>query len=208
MPKQVQKAKPTKAAPKSKVIEKVEPKKMKLSKRFNKLKKLEKITGGHLKGRAIVYIGHLPKGFNEEQLKGFFTQFGEVTRFRVSRSPKTGRSRGFAYLEFSEKEVADVAVQTMHKYIMFGKQIECHIVDQPHKDTFKNGNRDWKFIPRQLVFRNNKNQPKSADDKKARVAGLLNKEKEKRDRLKELGISYDFAGYKELVKAAKKTFEG
>ena len=58
--------------------------KKKLSRRFNKLavKKVDKAK------RAIVYIGHLPKGFNENELKKFFTQFGEVKKLRVSRSPK------------------------------------------------------------------------------------------------------------------------
>ena len=37
----------------------------------------------------------------------------------------------------------------------------------------------------------------------ARVRGLLQKEKEKRDRLKELGIEYDFPGYKACVDGFK-----
>ena len=80
-------------------------------------------------------------------MKKFFTQFGEVTRMRVSRSPKTARSRGYAFVEFVDKEVAKIAADTMNGYIMFGKQVECHVVDQPHRETFKNGNREWKFVP-------------------------------------------------------------
>jgi len=85
------------------------------------LKKLEKLTNSQKANRAILYLGHLPKGFNEEQLKGFFAQYGQVTRLRVSRSPKTARSRGYAYVEFAEKDVAEIAAQSMHKYLMFGK---------------------------------------------------------------------------------------
>ena len=87
----------------------------------------------------------------------------------------------------------------MKGYIMFGKQLDCHLVDEPHKDTFKNGNRKWKFIPSQLKFRNAKNSDKTEVEKAARVKGLLQKEKEKRDRLKELGIKYDFPGYVRFV---------
>ena len=36
--------------------------------------------------RGIIYVGHLPKGFNERELKSFFNQFGDVTKLRVSRS--------------------------------------------------------------------------------------------------------------------------
>lgn len=178
---------------------------MPLSKRFNKFKKLEKITSTQKANRAILYLGHLPKGFNEEQLKGFFAQYGEVTRLRVSRSKKTARSRGYAYVEFADKEIAEIAANSMDKYLMFGKQVECHIVEDAHRDTFKNGNRDFKFIPTQLIFRKRKNEEKTPEQLKARVSGLLEKEKEKRDRLKELGIQYDFPGYKAIVSILKKS---
>jgi nucleolar protein 15 len=87
----------------------------------------------------------------------------------------------------------------MNGYIMFGKQLQCHIVEEANKDTFKHGNRDWKFVPKQLKFRNEKNREKSSVEKAAKVTGLLEKEKEKRNRLKELGISYDFSGYVSLL---------
>ena len=64
-----------------------------------------------------------------------------------------------------------------------------------HKDMFKNGNREWSFIPTKVIFRNKKNAEKSSDQKVARIEGLLGKEKEKRDRLKELGIEYEFDGF-------------
>lgn len=78
---------------------------------------------------------------------------------------------------------------------MFGKQLDCHVMDKAHKDVFKNGNRKWKFVPTQVKFRNEKNRERTDDEKAARVKGLLEKEKEKRTRLKELGIDYEFAGY-------------
>ena len=50
-------------------------------------------------------------------------------------------------------------------------------------------------MPTQIKFRNEKNREKTDDQKAARVGGLLEKELEKRTRLKELGIDYDFTGY-------------
>ena len=44
---------------------------------------------------------------------------------------------------------------------MFGKQIDCHMVDQPHKETFKNGNREWKYIPNKVIFRKKFNEEKT-----------------------------------------------
>ena len=36
--------------------------------------------------KAVMYIGHLPNGFFEEQMKAFFSQFGTVNRVRVARN--------------------------------------------------------------------------------------------------------------------------
>ena len=113
---------------------------------------------------------------------------------------QTARPRGYAFLEFEDKEVAQVAAETMNGYIMFGRQLECHTVAAPHRETFKNGNRDWKFIPTQVKFRNEKNREKTDVEKAARVKGLLEKEKERRTRLKELGINYEFSGYVRLLR--------
>jgi len=52
-------------------------------------------------GRGVIYLGHIPFGFFEEQMRGFFGQFGVVTRLRLARSKKTGGSKGYAYIEFS-----------------------------------------------------------------------------------------------------------
>jgi hypothetical protein len=61
---------------------------------------------------------------------------------------------------------------------------------------FKHGNRDWKFAPTQEMFRNKVNSAeKTSEQRKARVQGLLQKERERRDRLKELAIEYDFPGF-------------
>jgi hypothetical protein len=46
-----------------------------------------------------------------------------------------------------------------------------------------------------VKFRNAKNRERTDEEKAARVKGLLEKEKEKRIRLKELGIDYEFSGY-------------
>lgn len=38
--------------------------------------------------RGVVYLGHIPYGFFEDQIRGFFSQFGDVTRLKLARSKK------------------------------------------------------------------------------------------------------------------------
>ena len=142
-------------------------KQRRLSRRFHKLQ----VKPGS--DRGILYVGHLPKGFNETELKNFFQQFGAVTKLRVSRSVKTARSRGYAFLEFAERKVAEIAAKAMNDYMMFGRKLDVHIMEDCHKDTFKHGNRDWKFTPTRQIFRAQKNEEKTPEQRKARVLGLL-----------------------------------
>ena len=62
----------------------------------------------HQKNRGVIYISHVPHGFYEKQMREFFGQFGSVTNLRLGRSKRTGRSCGFAFVEFKYKEVATV----------------------------------------------------------------------------------------------------
>jgi len=181
--KKIKKDKEAKTAakiPSAKKDAKAKPKGNRMVRRFNKLRLKNKDLDG---SKGIVYIGHLPKGFEEKELEKFFGQFGSIDKLRVSRSKKTGRTRGYAFMEFKDQEVAQIAVETMDKYMIFGKTIECHLMDPKlaHKDIFKNGNREWTFIPTALKFRNRKNEEikdeteggKKEVHRAARVGGLL-----------------------------------
>eukprot|EP00438_Fugacium_kawagutii_P026798 Skav211971 [mRNA] locus=scaffold4541:48951:53097:- [translate_table: standard] len=65
--------------------------------------------------KGVVYLGHIPQGFEESQIKKYFSQFGDVTRFRLVRSRKTGGSKGYGFIEFRQESVAKIVAQTMDK---------------------------------------------------------------------------------------------
>ena len=88
-------------------------------------KRVTRRTSSAESNRGVVYVGHIPHGFYEDQMRDYFSQFGHVTRIRLSRSPKSGRSRGFAYVEFSSKEVAQIVAETMNNYLMSNRRIVC-----------------------------------------------------------------------------------
>jgi len=77
---------------------------------------------------AVLYFGHLPEGFFERQMKDFLSQFGAVAKVRLSRSRRTGGSRGYAFVQFMDQAVADVVQTTMHGYILMGKTLVCQHV--------------------------------------------------------------------------------
>ncbi len=57
----------------------------KVSRRTKKLRDTEESKSEQ---SGLVYIGHLPHGFYEDQLTGYFSQFGTVTKVKVARNKK------------------------------------------------------------------------------------------------------------------------
>lgn len=72
--------------------------------------------------RGLVYLGNIPHGFYEQEMMEYFGQFGDVTRLRLARSKKSGKSKGFAFIEFKVPEVAKIVAETMDRYLM-GKRL-------------------------------------------------------------------------------------
>ena len=99
--------------------------------------------------RGVVYVGRLPYGFFERELRGYFSQFGEVTRLRLSRNKKTGKSKHYAFLEFRDPDVAEIVAETMDGYLLYRHILQCSVV-QPsrvHPRLFRGANR--RFVPAQ-----------------------------------------------------------
>lgn len=82
-------------------------------------------------------------------MRSYFSQFGEVTKLRLSRNKKTGRSRHFAFIEFAHASVAKIVADTMDKYLLFGHLLQVRTIpkEQVHEALFKGAGRRFKKVP-------------------------------------------------------------
>ena len=67
---------------------------------------------------GTIYIGHIPPGFYEDQMRAYFTQFGTVSKVRLARSKKTGGYKGYGYVQFTNQDVAKIAADAMNNYCL------------------------------------------------------------------------------------------
>ncbi|KAF9168046.1 MKI67 FHA domain-interacting nucleolar phosphoprotein [Actinomortierella ambigua] len=155
---------------------------------------------------GTVYLGRIPHGFYEEQMQAYFSQFGKVLRLRLSRNKKTGRSKHYAFIEFTSPDVAEIVADTMNNYLLFGHQLKCKALakNQIHPSLFEGANRKFKPVPWKKIAREKHNAEKTPEQVKQINRKLLQKESAKRAKLQELGIDYDFPGYKAQVKEKPK----
>jgi len=161
---------------------------------------IEKIEEGD-KPKCVIYIGHLPWGFNEDGIKKYFSQFGEIEKTFMPRSRKTGRSKGYAFVQFNDEETAQIAAETMNNFILFDRILKCSVVEDTKKYTllFLKSKRKFKFCNKYKVFVEKRNKEKSPEETKSYVQHLLDKEEERRKKFKSKGIKYDFPGYKQVI---------
>ncbi|XP_040003938.1 MKI67 FHA domain-interacting nucleolar phosphoprotein [Xiphias gladius] len=165
----------------------------------NKSGKGNRLTPG------VVYVGHLPLGLFEPQLRSYFQQFGKVLRLRLSRSKKTGGSKGYAFVEYDCDEVAKIVAETMNNYLMGERLIKCHVIppEKVHEKLFVGSQREFKEPSYPAVARYNKKRT-AAQAEKMRDK-LLRKESKLRKRLAAHGIDYDFPGFAAQVPQKKKS---
>ena len=112
-------------------------------------KKLEDVKNGANEGPGVVYVGRIPHGFYEHEMREYFSQFGDISRLRLSRSQKTGASRHYAFVEFTSAGVAKIVADTMDNYLMFGHILKCKVLakEQLHESLWKGANKRFKAVP-------------------------------------------------------------
>uniref|UniRef100_A0A8B9GL09 RRM domain-containing protein n=2 Tax=Amazona TaxID=12929 RepID=A0A8B9GL09_9PSIT len=153
---------------------------------------------------GVVYIGHLPRGLCEPQMQQYFEQFGTVTRLRLSRSKKTGASKGYGFIEFESDDVAKIVADTMNNYLFSERLLKCQFIapERVHENLFKNSNKIFRKPSQPAVRRYNR--IRSLVQKAKMTKRLLRKEKLLRKRLAEKGLDYDFPGFAAQERSLKR----
>ena len=175
------------------------------SKKVREIQNEEGISSQPTSG--VVYVGHLPWGFIDSTLKKYFSQFGTITRIISPKSSKTGRSVGYAFIEFEDEETARIAAKTMNNYILFEKILKCSFVEDKRKydRIFLKWKKKFEFKERYRIHCEKLAKKKSKEEIKEMIQGLLDREEKRREKMKELGIKYEYKGFKEIVDEYKKT---
>ena len=175
------------------------------SKKVREIQNEEGISSQPTSG--VVYVGHLPWGFIDSTLKKYLSQFGTITRIISPKSSKTGRSVGYAFIEFEDEETARIAAKTMNNYILFEKILKCSFVEDKKKydRIFLKWKKKFEFKERYKIHCEKLAKKKSKEEIKTFIQGLLDREEKRREKMKELGIKYEYKGFKEIVDEYKKT---
>ena len=71
-----------------------------------------------------IYVSNLSFDVQDEDLREFFTPYGEVTSAKIITDKFTGKSRGFGFVEMSDDEASRKAIQELNDASVDGRNIK------------------------------------------------------------------------------------
>ncbi|KAI9250622.1 mki67 interacting nucleolar phosphoprotein [Sporodiniella umbellata] len=139
---------------------------------------------------GVIYLGRIPHGFYEKEMKAYFKQFGSVGRVRVARSRKTGGSKHFGFVEFKDTQVAEIVAETMHNYLLLGHLLQCKVIpsEKVHDNLFripKRFNASKTNRAKEMIMKNKRLSPAELKKKHSKLIASAEK---MRKSLKDAGI--------------------
>lgn len=144
-------------------------------------------------GPGTVYLGRIPHGFYEHEMRQYFKQFGDITQLRLSRNKKTGNSKHYAFIQFSSGDVAEIVSKTMDSYLLFGHILKCKVVpeEQVHAGLWEGANKRFKKVPWNKMEGRKLNAGLDEAGWEKRNAAETARREEKKEKMKAIGYEFE-----------------
>ncbi|MBT1705477.1 RNA recognition motif domain-containing protein [Chryseosolibacter indicus] len=70
-----------------------------------------------------IYVANIPFKASEQELRGLFEEYGEVSSAKIIMDKVTQRSRGFGFIEMSDESAARQAITSLNGFNFLGKTL-------------------------------------------------------------------------------------
>jgi RNA recognition motif-containing protein len=87
-----------------------------------------------------IYVSNLGFSVQDEDLREYFEEYGEVTSAKVITDKFTNRSRGFGFVEMSDNTAAEKAIKELNGAVVEGRSISVTVA-RPREERPSNNNR-------------------------------------------------------------------
>jgi RNA-binding proteins (RRM domain) len=85
-----------------------------------------------------IYVGNIPFKASEEELKDLFGQHGEVSSVKLVTDRETGKKRGFGFVEMSDDQEAQKAIEALEGYEFLGRTLKVNEAKpRPERPAFR-----------------------------------------------------------------------
>jgi RNA recognition motif-containing protein len=88
-----------------------------------------------------IFVSNLSFNVQDEDLKEFFTPYGEVASAKVVMDKVTGKSRGFGFVEMADNAAAKKAIAELDQATVDGRTVS--VVEARPREDKPSGNRNF-----------------------------------------------------------------
>ncbi|KAI4834764.1 RNA-binding protein [Plasmodium brasilianum] len=85
----------------------------------------------------ILFVGGIDETLDEKSLYDIFSSFGDIRNIEIPVNVVTKKNRGFAFIEYVEKEDAKHALYNMNNFELNGKKIYVNYSKTKKMDQYK-----------------------------------------------------------------------
>ena len=89
-----------------------------------------------------IYVGNLPYGTTDEDLKAVFGEFGEVSSVNIIKDRMTGNSKGFGFVEMDNDEEGQKAIDEVNGKELQGRPLKVNLA-RPRQERPRQERRSW-----------------------------------------------------------------
>ena len=94
-----------------------------------------------------IYVSNLSFAVQDEDLREFFAEYGEVSSAKVIKDKYTNRSKGFGFVEMSDDVAAQKAISELDGGIVEGRAIKVMVArpkeERPNSSRPSYSNNRW-----------------------------------------------------------------
>ena len=95
-----------------------------------------------------IYVSNLGFSVQDEDLREYFAEYGEVTSAKVITDKFTNRSRGFGFVEMPDENAAQKAISELNGAVVEGRSISVNVARpreerSNNKRSFSSNNKRW-----------------------------------------------------------------
>ncbi len=111
-----------------------------------------------------IFVAKLDFGVTNEQLRQLFEQHGSVIKVNVATDRETGKSRGFAFVEMTDREEAENAINALNGHMINGRDIAVKEAEQRGDSRPNNNPRPGNDFQRSSTPRSDDRRPGTPSD--------------------------------------------
>lgn len=93
---------------------------------------------------ASLFVFHVPNEMTNDDLYQLFAPYGTILGLRIAVEERTGRGKGFAYVDYASAQSAGEAIKHLHRHQLLGKRLKVeHKRGKQYEEKERHSQSHW-----------------------------------------------------------------